>query len=176
MFTVADMNQMAASQCGGYKRPERAEERPMRNTLTELTDRIDDHNIAMAKAVTELNRLHTQREDIISDGARIGLKKMTMGKMLADVKVKYAGPGSGVETPLGDVLPSFEEPTELTVRLNRETQRDPTNPMTNGNPGGSNPSAPGTDWRDDTIPQAIRPAADDQETGPTPTPQRRQAI
>lgn len=179
MFTVADMNQMAASQCGGYKRPERAEERPMRNELTQLTQQIDEYNADMARVMTALGRLMTRQEQIIKDGTRMGLKKTNMIKMLACVKVRFAGAGSAIETPLADVLQEFDPATPCGGMTGSEweaSQRDPTNPMTNGNPGGSNPSTPGTDWRDDTIPQAIRPAADDQETDPAPTPQRRQAI
>lgn len=157
MFTVADMNQMAASQCGGYKRPERAEERTMRNELTQLTQQIDEYNADMDRVMTALGRLMSRQEQIIKDGTRMGLKKTNMIKMLACVKVRFAGPGSAIETPLADVLQEFD-PADDHGRTVEQIAKDDAN-LAATHPVAT-PSAPGTDWRDDTIPEAIRPPAE----------------
>lgn len=104
----------------------------MRNQLTELTNRIDSYNAEFTEWMKQALHLLHKRGEVIAAGRHL-LTKKQMGSMLLNANVTFSGEARRL---LNEALPEdhLEEFTD--------NQRDPTNPMTNGNPGGTNPSAP----------------------------------
>lgn len=78
------------------------------NQLEILLAGVKSNNAAIGGKVAELQTLLRNRDELIADGARLGLKKTVMQAMLFNVKLKLVTGGSE-PVPLGDVLPVFDE-------------------------------------------------------------------
>lgn len=94
------------------------------NQLETLLAGVKSNNAAIGGKVAELQTLLRNRDELIADGARLGLKKTVMQAMLFNVKLKLVTGGSE-PVPLGDVLREFPadglttEQIDATARANR---------------------------------------------------------